>query len=122
MSVSLVGSVTAGTTFSTKDPDDTDLFGFDVSALLAAGDSIQGVPIVLTELAQGPGGVVMPLLVGEVSVVAGAGSTSTAPDTTSIQVWLSGGTIGATYTVSVEFDTQQGRTLRRSTKLLVARC
>lgn len=55
-----------------------------------------------------------------VTVPSGITKDSDSNDTTSVTVWLSGGTAGNTYGVTVRATTTQGRTVDRTVNFVVA--
>ena len=82
-----------------KDPDSILDYQWDFTSWLASGDTVASYV-----------------------VTADPGITveSDSNDTTSVTVWLSGGTAGQAYTVSVRATTQQGRTVERSVIFIIS--
>lgn len=103
------GSTLGFPAFSAKDPDDVDIFAFDVTADLSVAESVVSAVFLVAQFSPVPVSPT-PTLVAALPVLSGSIVTA----------WLSGGTLGATYVVSVEFVTSQQRTIRRSARLLVA--
>lgn len=116
------GSLAGG--FSPKDPDDVDLFAFDVTAVLDAGETVVGTPLMLAELASGSNVTGTTLGIADVALTTTPGS-SVAPTTLPavlVSGVVSGGTVGALYVLSVEIVTSGGRTIRRGRNVFVMRC
>lgn len=82
-----------------KDPSATLDYTIDWTAWLA-GDTITGTPVW--------------------TVPAGLTKADESHTTTTSTVWISGGTIGSTYTLSVRVTTTGGRTDDRSIALVIA--
>lgn len=116
------GSITGG--FSPKDPDDTDLFAFDVTAVLDPGETVVGTPAMLSEVAPTSAVRGTALVTADVAVTVTPAGVPPAMTLASVVVSgvVSGGTLGATYVLSVEFTTSGGRTIRRGRSLFVTRC
>jgi hypothetical protein len=77
-----------------KDPQAVLDWAFDWSRWLAAGEEITGTPVV--------------------TVQSGLTKDSQSNTTTKVTVWLSGGTLGTTYSVACRITTNQGRTDERT--------
>lgn len=91
-------------TIPPKDPDATLDYQVDWSAWLAAGETIQGTPVVTVDagLTLNPPGKSTTIADGKVTF------------------WLSGGTAGQVYTVGCQIITSQGRIDQRSFRLPVS--
>jgi hypothetical protein len=88
----------------TKDPTDVDYLTFDWSARLADGEAITG----------------QSGLVDDGNPPAGAPTVDNAlSDGSTVQVWLSGGTLGEDYTITCRVTTDAGRTMDWSAVLQV---
>lgn len=82
-----------------KDPDSSLDWSWEFSDWLATGDTISSY-VVISE--------------------AGITKDSDSSDTTSVTVWLSGGTAGESYEVTVRATTSQGRTVDRTVSFSIA--
>lgn len=91
-------------TIPPKDPSATLDYEVDWSAWLAAGESIQGTPVVTadTGLDVNPAGKSTNVAAGKVTF------------------WLGGGSNNKAYTVTCQITTSQGRTDQRSFQLVVS--
>lgn len=82
-----------------KDPDSVLDWQWDYTDWLSTGDTVSSIVV---------------------EVPAGITKDSDTNDTTSATVWLSGGTAGNTYGVTVRATTAQGRTVDRTVNFVVA--
>lgn len=82
----------------TKDPEAVLDYSWDWQHWLEAGETITAA---------------------SVTVPAGLTKDSESNNTTSVTVWLSGGTAGESYAVTCEIETTEGRTDQRSITILV---
>ena len=86
-----------------RDPQSVLDYVLDWSAWLAAGETI--ATVVLTTSPAG--------------LTVGAPAPATSNTTTTVTVWLSGGTVGQTYTIGCRITTSAGRTDERSITVTV---